>query len=161
MNLRLSQTAFAVATLMASSAYSQTLTGRVTRGSVPVVGALVLVVDAGGRIVARSASRDLGEYSVTAAPGSYRVQVLQIGWRPTLAGPFTLSAGAITRADIDATGSRILLDPIIVTDRSECRVQPDSAAAAFVLWDEARKALIAASMTSAEPLTMSMRGCAA
>lgn len=157
MNLRLSQTAFAVATLMASSAYSQTLTGRVTRGSVPVVGALVLVVDAGGRIVARSASRDLGEYSVTAAPGSYRVQVLQIGWRPTLAGPFTLSAGAITRADIDATGSRILLDPIIVTDRSECRVQPDSAAAAFVLWDEARKALIAASMTSAEPLTMTLK----
>ena len=61
MNLRLSQTAFAVATLMASSAYSQTLTGRVTRGSVPVVGALVLVVDAGGRIVAGSASRDQGE----------------------------------------------------------------------------------------------------
>jgi len=149
--------ALALATLAASNAYSQTLMGRVTRGNTPVVGALVLVVDASGRTVARSASRDLGEYSVTAAPGTYRVQVLQIGWRPTIAGPFTLTAGAVTRANIDATGARILLDPIIVTDRSECRVQPDSAAAAFVLWDEARKALIAASMTSAEPLSMTLK----
>jgi hypothetical protein len=129
----------------------------VTRGNTPVVGALVIVVDATGRPIARTASRDFGEYSVTAAPGTYRVQVLQIGWRPTFAGPFTLVGGAVTRADIDATGSRILLDPIIITDRSECRVHPDSAAAAFVLWDEARKALIAASMTSAEPLTMTLK----
>jgi hypothetical protein len=65
--------------------------------------------------------------------------------------------GGITRANIDATGTRILLDPIIVTDRSDCRVRPDSAAAAFIVWDEARKALIAASLTSAEPLTMTLK----
>jgi hypothetical protein len=133
------------------------LTGRVTRDNVAVVGALILVVDANGRTVARTASRDLGEYSVSAAPGTYRVQVLQIGWRPTLVGPFTLVGGGITRANIDATGTRILLDPIIVTDRSDCRVRPDSAAAAFIVWDEARKALIAASLTSAEPLTMTLK----
>lgn len=140
-----------------SRAHSQTLTGRVTRDNAPVVGAVILVVDASGRTVARTASRELGEYSISAAPGTYRVQVLQIGWRPTLAGPFTLVGGALTRANIDATGTRILLDPIIVTDRSECRVHPDSAAAAFVVWDEARKALIAASMTSAEPFTMTLK----
>jgi hypothetical protein len=149
--------ALALSALTASSAHSQTLTGRVARDNVPVVGALVLVVDAGGRVVARTASRDLGEYSVVAAPGSYRVQVLQIGWRPTIAGPFTLSAGAVTRANIDATGTRILLDPIIVTDRSEWRVRPGSAAAAFGFWGEARKALIAALMTSAEPMTMTLK----
>ena len=157
MTRHLARLGIAVALLAASRAYSQTLMGRVTRDNAPVVGALVLVIDAGGRTVARTASRELGEYSVSAAPGTYRVQVLQIGWRPTLAGPFTLVGGALTRANIDATGSRILLDPIIVTDRSECRVRPDSAAAAFVVWDEARKALIAASMTSAEPLTMTLK----
>jgi len=144
-------------TTLASRAYAQTLTGRVTRDNTPVVGAVILVVDGSGRTVARTASRELGEYSVSAAPGTYRVQVLQIGWRPTLAGPFRLVGGALTRANIDATGARILLDPIIVTDRSECRVRPDSAAAAFVVWEEARKALIAASMTSAEPFTMTLR----
>ena len=148
--------ALALVACAASSAYSQTLTGRVTRGNVPVSGAVILVLDGAGRTIARTASRDLGEYSISAAPGTYRVQVLQIGWRPTSAGPFTLAAGEIKRANIDATGARILLDPIIVTDHSECRVRPDSAAAAFVLWDEARKALIAASMTSAEPLTMTL-----
>ena len=157
MSHRFARFGIAVALLAASRAHSQTLTGRVTRDNAPVVGALLLVIDAGGRTVARTASRELGEYSVSAAPGTYRVQVLQIGWRPTLAGPFTLVGGALTRANIDATGSRILLDPIIVTDRSECRVRPDSAAAAFVVWDEARKALIAASMTSAEPFTMTLK----
>lgn len=146
----------ALIVLARASAYSQTLMGRVTRDKVPVTGAVILVVDGTGRTVARTASRDLGEYSVNTAPGTYRVQVLQIGWRPTIAGPFTLTAGEIKRANIDATGTRIVLDPIIVTDHSECRVRPDSAAAAFVLWDEARKALIAASMTTAEPLTMTL-----
>jgi hypothetical protein len=153
---RLARIVVALLALTSSSGYAQTLMGRVTRDSVPVMGALVLLVDANGKTIARTASRDLGEYSVTAAPGAYRVQVLQIGWRPTMAGPFTLTAGAVTRANINANGNRILLDPIIVTDHSECRVRPDSAAAAFVLWDEARKALLAASMTSAEPLTMTL-----
>ena len=151
MKTRFARSAFVAAVLSASSVYSQTLTGSVTRDRVPVMGALILLIDASGRVIARTGSRELGEYSVAAAPGTYRVQILQIGWRPTLAGPFTLNARRVTRANIDATGTRILLDPIIVSDHSECRVRPDSAAAAFVLWEEARKALIAASMTTASP----------
>jgi hypothetical protein len=153
---RVARAFVAMLMLAGSTAYSQTLIGRVTRSGTPVVGALVLLIDAGGRTVARTASRELGDYSVNSPPGSYRVQVLQIGWRPTVAGPFALVAGEIKHANIDATGTRILLDPVIVTDRSECRVRPDSAAAAFVVWDEARKALLTASLTSAEPLTMTL-----
>jgi hypothetical protein len=156
MRTRIAQLALALTMFAAMNAHSQTLMGRVTRDSVPVTGALLLVLDGAGHTVARTASRELGEYSVAAPPGTYRVQVLQIGWRPTLAGPYTVAAGETKRANIDATGNRILLDPIIVTDHSECRVRPDSAAAAFVVWDEARKALLAASMTTAEPLTMTL-----
>ena len=116
-----------------------------------------MLIDAGGRTIAQTASRENGTYSVTApAPGSYRAQVLQIGWRPTIAGPFALRAGVSTTANIDVTGARIPLDAIVITDRSDCRVRPDSAASAFILWDEARKALTAAMMTRAEPLTMSL-----
>jgi hypothetical protein len=136
---------------------AQTLAGVVSRGNVPVTGALVMLLDANGRTIAQTASHEGGRYSVTPpTPGSYRVQVLQIGWRPTTAGPFTLRSGVTTPANVDVTGARIPLDAIVVTDRSECRVRPDSAAAAFILWDEARKALVSATMTRAEPLTMTV-----
>lgn len=140
-----------------ATARAQTLTGRVSRGNAPITGALVVLLDARGLAIAQTASREDGNYSITApTPGSYRAQVLQIGWRPTMAGPFALRAGVSTTANIDVTGARIPLDAIVVTDRSDCRVRPDSAASAFILWDEARKALIAATMTRAEPLTMSL-----
>jgi carboxypeptidase family protein len=136
---------------------AQTLTGNVSRGNTPIAGALVVLIDGNGRSIAQTASRENGVYSVTApAAGSYRAQVLQIGWRPTIAGPFALRSGVSTTANIDVTGARIPLDAIVVTDRSDCRVRPDSAASAFILWDEARKALIAATMTRAERLTMSV-----
>jgi hypothetical protein len=136
---------------------AQTLAGRVSRGNNPVTGALVLLLDTNGRTISQTASREGGMYSVAApTPGSYRVQVLQIGWRPTAAGPFALRAGVTTTANIDVTGQRIPLDAIVITDRSDCRVHPDSAAVAFILWDEARKALLSATMTRMEPLTMSV-----
>ena len=144
-------------TIGAATGRTQTLAGHVSRGNVPIAGALVVLIDASGRTLVQTASRENGDYSVTApTPGSYRAQVLQIGWRPTIAGPFALRAGVTTPANIDVTGARIPLDAIVVTDRSDCRVRPDSAASAFILWDEARKALTAATMTRAEPLTMSV-----
>ncbi len=158
----MTRTAFITATFVAMMAtthelFAQTLAGRVSRGNTPITGALVVLIDAGGRTIAQTASRENGTYSVTApGPGSYRAQVLQIGWRPTIAGPFALRAGVSTTANIDVTGARIPLDAIVINDHSDCRVRPDSAASAFILWDEARKALTAAMMTRAEPLTMSL-----
>jgi hypothetical protein len=149
--------AFALVIASPASLCAQTLAGRVSRGNAVVTGALVMLVDANGRTVAQAASREGGAYTVTApAGGTYRVQVLQIGWRPTAAGPFALRVGVTTPANIDVTGARIPLDAIVITDRSECRVHPDSAAAAFIVWDEARKALMSATMTRAEPLSMSV-----
>jgi len=146
-----------VATMATQELFAQTLAGRVSRGNTPIAGALVVLIDAGGRTIAQTASRENGTYSVTApGPGSYRAQVLQIGWRPTIAGPFALRAGVSTTANIDVTGARIPLDAVVINDHSDCRVRPDSAASAFILWDEARKALTAAMMTRAEPLTMSV-----
>ena len=146
-----------VAALGPRVAAGQTLAGRVVRSNVAVSGAVVVLIDDAGRSVAQAATHEGGRYSVTApTAGSYRVQVLQIGWRPMMAGPFVLRSGATTSANLDAMSARILLEPVIVTDHSECRVHPDSAAAAFVLWDEARKALLSAAMTRSEPLTMTL-----
>jgi hypothetical protein len=141
----------------ASTLGAQTLAGRITRGGQPLGGAIVNLLAPNGAVAARAASREGGRYSVTApAPGAYRVQIVQIGWRPSVAGPYTLGSGATVAANIDATSQRISLDAMVINDRTECRLQPDSTADAFVLWAEARKALEAATMTRAEPLTMSV-----
>ena len=70
-------------TIGAATGRAQTLAGHVSRGNAPIAGALVVLIDASGRTIVQTASRENGDYSVTApTPGSYRAQVLQIGWRP-------------------------------------------------------------------------------
>jgi hypothetical protein len=148
----------AAMTMLAPVIDAQTLAGRVTRNGQPISGAVLNLITAGGRVVARTASREGGSYTLTApVPGSYSVQIIQIGWQPSVRGPLTLSAGMTTTANINVTSQRIALEAMVINDHTECRVQPDSEAAAFVLWDEARKALLATTMTSAEPLTMSVK----
>jgi hypothetical protein len=60
----------------------------------------------------------------------------------------------MNRLDITLSSARVALEAVVVNDRSECRVRPDSGASAFVVWEEARKALVAAALTGREPLTM-------
>lgn len=135
----------------------QTLTGRVVRDSAAAVGVVVSLVDRDGHAVSRAVSNESGAFTIAApAAGTYRVEVLQIGWRPTFAGPFVLRASATSTARIALTSSRIPLATVVVTGTSECRVRPDSGTAAFAIWDEARKALLAASLTAHEQLAMTM-----
>ena len=66
-------------TSSATTGRAQTLAGHVTRGNVPIAGALIVLLDASGRTIVQTASRENGDYSITApTPGSYRAQVLQI-----------------------------------------------------------------------------------
>lgn len=142
-------------TLLNSAVGAQALSGRVVRAGVGVDGAIVLLLDGQRATQGRALTRDGGRFTVAAPEaGSYTVRVLRIGYAPTVAGPFLLRAGATPTADVELTGDAVVLDRMTVTDRSECRVHPDSAAAAFHIWEEARKALLATSLTRAEPLSM-------
>jgi hypothetical protein len=128
---------------------AQRLTGTVSDAGVRVPGAVVMLVSPTGDVAARTITREGGAFSLTAGgPGRYSVRVLRIGFRPTVAGPFDLVAGGTRTVDVPLTGRIVTLPEVRVTDRSECRLRPDSQAVAFQLWDEARKSLLAAALSS-------------
>src|SRR5689334_1737055 len=112
-----------------------------------------MLVGADGAIVSRVVSKEDGSFSVAApVDGRYGLRILRIGFRPTVAGPFDLSAGATTRRDIALSNRVWILPSVQITDRGECQLRPDTNATAFRLWDEARTALLAAVLTQSEPL---------
>jgi hypothetical protein len=129
--------------------------GRITRTGMYVDGAIVLLVDAAGLVVARGASAQGGTFSV-AAPraGRYTLRVLRIGLTPTIVGPVDLAAGVATPVDVNLSGKPVALSGMQIVDRAACDVRPDSDAIAFRLWDEARKALLGTALTQGEQLTM-------
>jgi len=145
----------ALGTSLGVSLGAQTVRGTVSAGGVRVPGAIVLLVDSAGRAVARVATRERGEY-VAAAPaaGAYTLRVLRIGFAPTAVGPLALRAGVTTTRDLSLTSVPVRLAEVRVSDRATCRVQSDTSAAAFRVWDEARKALLGESLTRREPLVM-------
>jgi hypothetical protein len=141
--------------LLPAAVGAQAVRGTVSAEGVRVPGALVLLVDSAGRTVARAASRENGAYAVAApAAGAFTLRVLRIGFAPTTAGPLALRAGATLTRDVTLTGRPVRLTEVRVSDRATCRVQTDSSAAAFRVWEEARKALLGEALTRREPLTM-------
>lgn len=131
---------------------AQRLAGTVTSAGARVPGAVVLLLDASNGVAARAVTRADGAFSIAApAAGRYTVRVLRIGHAPTLAGPYDLAAGATATASIALSGRIQVLPEIHVSDHADCLVRPDSSAAAFQIWNEARTALLAAAITQAEP----------
>lgn len=136
--------------LVPSTLAAQMVTGTVTRGGVPVEGAIVLLTDASGRELARTVAREGGQYSLRADPGSWYVRVIQIGWRPMIAGPNEIR-GANTTVNVALTSPQVALGAITVRGDARCAVRPDSSAAAFAIWEAARSGLLATTLTRAEP----------
>ena len=145
----------ALLTAPLTDALAQSVRGTVSRGSVGVDGAIVLLVDSAGRVVARSTSRESGAFSLSAErAGRHTVRVLRIGFTPTVVGPVRLAVGAPLPLDVTLTGAPVRLAELRIVDRAPCEVRPDSDAVAFRLWDEARKALLATTLTQHDQLTM-------
>jgi hypothetical protein len=139
----------------AQSVSAQSVRGSVTRDGVGIEGAVLLLIDSAGHVVARSASRESGTFTVAAErPGRYSLRVLRIGFAPTLAGPVQLAAGATATLDVALTGRAVRIAELRVVDRAPCQVRPDSDAVAFRLWDQARTALLATALTQREQFSM-------
>ena len=138
-----------------SDARAQSVRGTVSRGGVRVEGAIILLVDSAGRVVARSASRESGAFSLSAErAGLHTLRVLRIGFTPTVVGPVRLAVGASLSLDVTLIGAPVRIAELRIVDRAPCEVRPDSDAVAFRLWDEARKALLATTLTQHDQLTM-------
>ena len=114
-------------------------------------GAMMTLVDAGGRSVEQVLTRDNGLFRLSApGPGRYRLRADRIGYASTEAGPFQLAAGdTVTLLDppMAAAVEAVSLDGLEARADRRCRVRPEEGLAVTRVWEEARKALAAAAWT--------------
>ena len=132
-------------------AHAQIVRGTVTSavGSGRVAGAVVLLVDSALTTHARTLTSDSGTFMVGAgAAGRFHLKVMRIGFTPTESPAFDLARD--TTIDLALTDIPVVLPALVLHDRNDCRLHPDTTAAGlatFTLWDQARTALLAAAIT--------------
>ena len=143
----------AMATMLAlpTLLHAQTVRGSVTdERDMPVAGVVVQLLDGRGNVVTRVLSNQRGEYRMTAPrDGSYRVRTQRIGFRPAVYGPWDLKAGADVTQPLALTGLPVTLSTVSVVGESACRALGDSTAATFLVWEQARTALMATHLSAA------------
>ena len=129
----------------AASLRAQTVRGAVvlSDSTTPARGAIVLATDERGATVGRTLTSERGEFALQLqAVGRYGLQVLRIGFRPTVVPPFAVAAGLATSVRIVLNAAAIPLTTVNVRAQDECRVNPDSGLMVARVWDEARKAIL-------------------
>ncbi len=138
--------------LLPQSAKSQTVLVRVSdsEGLQPLVGAITYLVDDAGEHVRSGLTDERGRVLFVGIPaGSYRVRAEMIGMATTDTAPFSLDEGTTITEEIRLESSAIELSGIEVElEAGRCSVRPGGEGLLVAeVWDEARKALSAASLT--------------
>jgi hypothetical protein len=110
-------------------------------------GALVALVDAADNVVAEGVTRVDGRRTLTASPGTYRVRVRRIGYRPFVSGNVTLPRASADELVLRVETDRVVLVTMVVTARYECGAIDPNALALSAVWDEIAKALTASRLT--------------
>ena len=134
----------------ASPLHAQSVLARVldAETSAPVAGALAYLLDGGGRNVRSVLTDQIGRAMFLAVgEGTYRLRVEMIGRATTESEAFVLAGGATEQIEIRLPSSAIALEGIEVSADERCRIRPEDGLAISGVWDEARKALEAASYT--------------
>lgn len=129
---------------------AQAVRGRVVGADSAVVpGAIVTLLDSAGVPLARALADDEGRFAMrTPAPGSYRFHVRRLGYMPFADSLVRVPAGAVLERTVVLSGAPVSLQAVRVTGDQQC-LGPDSTAAAFLVWEEARTALTASQLTRA------------
>jgi protocatechuate 3,4-dioxygenase beta subunit len=130
---------------------AQTVRGTVVdQAGHPVSGVVVMLVDSGSAVTARTLSDALGNFRVaTGRAGTYRLRTMRIGYRPTQSDAIKLLLGGESTTQLTLSGAQVALDTIRVVDRRSCAISSDSAAAAtFAVWEQVRTALTATQLTA-------------
>jgi hypothetical protein len=113
----------------------------------PLSGALVALVD-GEHVASEGLSTGSGIITLGAAPGTYRVRVRRIGFRPWLSDPVTLPYKNELLLRVES--ERITLDAMVVSATARCGKITSDAQALSAVWDEIEKALRASQLTVAD-----------
>lgn len=132
-------------------AVAQSVSGRVTdAGGAALPGVMITLVDAAGSVVSRALTSAGGDYRlVPAAPGTYRLRTLRIGYAPTLSESFAIRGDEHAKRDLSVEPVAVRLDTVVTVGRSECRsITGADATAAFRAWEQVVAALEAVDITA-------------
>lgn len=132
-------------------AQEQGILGSVTAGDTgkPLEGAMVLLLDPAGRRVNGVLSAANGWFRLAApSPGRYRLRVERIGYASTDSDVFDVPAGQTVERRLTTSVKPVQLANIDVSGGRRCQVRPAEGVATASVWDEARKALAAATWTA-------------
>ncbi|MGH7604501.1 MAG: carboxypeptidase-like regulatory domain-containing protein [Gemmatimonadaceae bacterium] len=117
-------------------------------GDVPASGALVALIDAHDSVVAEGLTGERGTRLLRAPPGSYRVRVRRIGFRPFFSPPVSLPHDGELLLQVESP--RVALQSIVVNSRSQCKRNDPNAQTLSLVWDEVEKALRSSQITTAD-----------
>jgi hypothetical protein len=132
------------------SLQAQTLLSRVidAETGAPVSGALAYLLDGAGATVRNILTDQIGRAMfVNLTEGAYRVRVEMIGRQTTESGEVVVEGSTPAQIEIRLPSRAIVLEGIEVSADERCRIRPEEGLAISRVWDEARKALEAASYT--------------
>ena len=137
--------------VMCAEATAQTVMVRVfdEEAGRPLVGALAYLKDESGATAKNALTDQLGRaLFVGIEAGTYRVDVEMIGMADSGTELFDISAGATVAHEVRMSSRAIQLEGIEIDVGGRCSVRPDGEGLLVAqVWDEARKALQAASFT--------------
>ena len=135
--------------LLGSVAEAQRVSGDVTNMSgVPIPGVVIQLVDSGSVTVARTLTDEHGAFRLVApAAGSYRLRTLRVGFTPYASPAFAIGSNEEVSRSLTLRSIAALLDTVHVSRNAVCRSSADASSATFALWEQARAALTAASVS--------------
>lgn len=120
-----------------------------------VAGVVVMLLDSLTNTTGRALSNMRGEFRVSStAAGAFRIRTLRIGFRPVTSAPVSLAVGQEVVHRIELAGVPLSLDTVRVLAHSSCEGAADLTMATFAVWEQARAALTATQLSTAErPIT--------
>ena len=127
---------------------AQRVRGTVTSAENPQpTGAIVTLEDASGEAVGRALTHADGTFVLTAPTnGRFRLRAIRLGFRPSPWETIDVGPAGVDGIRLEMRGVPVRLERVAVSAAGECTTRPDSAAAAFALWQAAETALLSSSV---------------
>ncbi|MEO7456744.1 MAG: carboxypeptidase regulatory-like domain-containing protein [Gemmatimonadaceae bacterium] len=115
----------------------------------PVAGAVVIATAPSGAVTGRALTNARGQFALKVGePGSTKLTVLRIGFRPSAGPTLTLALASTERVRIVVNSATVSLAGMGVRERESCRVSADTGFAVARVWEEARKAMLTSQLSS-------------
>jgi len=151
--VRLLLLALAVCISTATPLPGQRISGElVDEGSgAPIDGGMILLLDDAGDRVAGTLSDSRGRFVLRPPDlGEYTLRAERVGYRTVHSPPLMVETGQDIEIRLQTIIQPIELEGVVVRAGSRCAIRPEEGAAAYRVWEEARKALASTAWGLAE-----------